>query len=49
MREITPVEIILYSVFLYLCRLSLRDVFENSISDKSLIVCNAKQMEGHGI
>ncbi|MBC7129444.1 MAG: IS6 family transposase [Thermoplasmatales archaeon] len=26
MRERTPVEIILYSVFLYLCRLSLRDV-----------------------
>ncbi|HEC76750.1 MAG TPA: hypothetical protein ENI33_05790, partial [Thermoplasmatales archaeon] len=25
-RERTPVEIILYSVFLYLCRLSLRDV-----------------------
>jgi len=25
-RERTPVEIILYSVFLYLCRMSLRDV-----------------------
>ena len=25
-RERTPLEIILYSVFLYLCRLSLRDV-----------------------